>query len=74
MKEYIAKNFICYTVTVQQATFRTDLDLHQAGLGLSVQPDTVQHNYEVFWNIFFHNTVTNSAKAQTRDPVVREPP
>ena len=40
MKEYIdinPKNFICYTATVQQATFRTDLDLCQAGLGLSVQ-------------------------------------
>ena len=37
MKEYIAKNFICYTATVQQVTFQTDLDLRQAGLGLSVQ-------------------------------------
>ena len=32
-----SKNFICYTATVQQATFRTDLDLRQAGLGLPVQ-------------------------------------
>ena len=33
----LPKNFICYTATVQQATFQTDLDLRQAGLGLSVQ-------------------------------------
>ena len=29
---YCQKNFICYTATVQQATFWTDLDLCQAGL------------------------------------------
>ena len=39
MKEYsdiFQKNFICYTATVQQATFQIDQDLRQAGLGLSV--------------------------------------
>ena len=30
------KNFICYTATVQLAMFWNDLDLRQAGLGLSV--------------------------------------
>ena len=32
-----SKNFICYTATVQQVMFRTNLDLRQAWLGLSVQ-------------------------------------
>ena len=37
LKWYIPKNFICYTATAQLATFQTDLDFRQAGLGLPVQ-------------------------------------